>query len=258
MQEQPIGAKIHYYRKRAEMSQLDLETAIDASPGSISRIESGKVNPTKETLIAISNALNLTLVERSKLLDIIGLLPTAENVQAAKSEVKDYLNKPGVMAYLIDEWVFLHDVSETFLQFVGITRLHFETQLAGKHLYEVIFNPAYGIKTAIDPDHFAVALSNEMRRTKYEIDLPTYLPELFAQLMNYPDFAKLWNETEQTIDTVFSPIAKQVSFVRSGQKIRLYFSREKLKANPRFELIEYFSPEEQTGRWNERQLITEP
>jgi transcriptional regulator with XRE-family HTH domain len=59
MNEQNLGQKIRMFRQRAKMAQLDLELEIDAAPGSISRIESGKVNPGKETLLKIIKALNI-------------------------------------------------------------------------------------------------------------------------------------------------------------------------------------------------------
>src|SRR5260221_11095434 len=58
-----IGLKIRNFRLRAGLSQLDLEGKIEAAPGSLSRIESGQVNPSKETLLKIVDALNLKGVE---------------------------------------------------------------------------------------------------------------------------------------------------------------------------------------------------
>lgn len=65
-----IGQKIREYRNRAGLSQLDLEIAIEDAPGSLSRIESGKTNPTKETIIDIAKALNLNTIEISSLFGI--------------------------------------------------------------------------------------------------------------------------------------------------------------------------------------------
>ena len=48
-----IGMEIRSFRKRAGISQMELEIAIGASGGMISRIENGTVNPTKETLLKI-------------------------------------------------------------------------------------------------------------------------------------------------------------------------------------------------------------
>lgn len=64
------GNKIKYFRKRAEISQLQLEVLINASFGSISRIENGLTNPTKETLFAIANALKLNSLETINLFGI--------------------------------------------------------------------------------------------------------------------------------------------------------------------------------------------
>jgi transcriptional regulator with XRE-family HTH domain len=59
MDKNSIGQKIRAFRINSQLSQMDLELLINASPGSISRIENGKVNPTKETLFSISHALDL-------------------------------------------------------------------------------------------------------------------------------------------------------------------------------------------------------
>lgn len=66
-----LGEKIKYFRKRAGLSQLDLEVAIDASAGSISRIENNVINPTKETILDISDALNLHPIETAYLFGIM-------------------------------------------------------------------------------------------------------------------------------------------------------------------------------------------
>jgi len=45
-----IGKKVKKFRNKAGLSQIELESMLDASSGSLSRIESGEVNPTKEML----------------------------------------------------------------------------------------------------------------------------------------------------------------------------------------------------------------
>jgi len=65
-----IGQKIKNFRKRSGKSQFELELDIDASPGSISRIESGEVNPTKETLVKIIEALDLNGFEATSLFNV--------------------------------------------------------------------------------------------------------------------------------------------------------------------------------------------
>lgn len=65
-----IGEKIRKYRKRAGLSQFELEMQIGASYGSMSRIENGAVNPSKETIQKIIEKLNLNTYEAANLFDI--------------------------------------------------------------------------------------------------------------------------------------------------------------------------------------------
>ncbi len=65
-----LGNKIRNFRLRAGLSQMKLEGLIDASPGSISRIENGEVNPTKETLVKIIDMLQLNANEASEVFGI--------------------------------------------------------------------------------------------------------------------------------------------------------------------------------------------
>ena len=70
-----LGQKIRNFRKRANKSQMDLELEIGAAPGSLSRIENGEVNPTKETLMKIGDALQLNTTEIANLQNIEVLSP---------------------------------------------------------------------------------------------------------------------------------------------------------------------------------------
>jgi transcriptional regulator with XRE-family HTH domain len=65
-----IGKKIREYRLKAGMNQLELECAIGAASGSLSRIENGVVNPTKETIWAIIKVLNINKYEAADLFDL--------------------------------------------------------------------------------------------------------------------------------------------------------------------------------------------
>jgi len=84
-----LGQKIRNFRIRSGKSQMDLELEIGASAGSLSRIENGEVNPTKETLIKLINILNLSSFESASLFgfemtDIPKLLRTTQDITNAK------------------------------------------------------------------------------------------------------------------------------------------------------------------------------
>ena len=65
-----LGDKVKAYRKRACLSQLQLELMTDLSEGSICRIESNSINPTKETILRLSKALKLS---REEIIDLFGI-----------------------------------------------------------------------------------------------------------------------------------------------------------------------------------------
>jgi len=65
-----IGQKIKKFRTKAKLSQLQLETITGASPGSLSRIENGEVNPSKETLAKTIEALKLNIYDASSLFEL--------------------------------------------------------------------------------------------------------------------------------------------------------------------------------------------
>jgi len=95
-----VGQKIKNFRKRSGKSQFELELDIDASPGSISRIESGEVNPTKETIKKIAVTLELSSAETGELLgvEILGM----DQPIAAIASFSKYLEIDEVLEKAVD------------------------------------------------------------------------------------------------------------------------------------------------------------
>ncbi len=101
MSELTIGEKIKQFRKRAGMSQLELESLSGASTGSISRIETNQINPTKETILSISKALQLISEETASLfgLDFISSLTIIDIV----NKVNEHLDIEKIMQVAVNE-----------------------------------------------------------------------------------------------------------------------------------------------------------
>ena len=64
------GTIIKKIRKKYGMSQFALECQAGFSYGSLSRIENGQVNPTKETLFKIASVLKLN---RDEVIELFGI-----------------------------------------------------------------------------------------------------------------------------------------------------------------------------------------
>ncbi len=71
MADKTLGQKIREFRIQTGKSQYELELSMNSSPGTISRIEKDKTNPTKETLLLIAKALELDEYQTSSLFQII-------------------------------------------------------------------------------------------------------------------------------------------------------------------------------------------
>ena len=99
-----LGEKLRNYRKRAGISQLELEIKIDSSTVTISRIENGEVNPTKETLLKIVDALDIKYYEASDIFN----LDTNELSRLVKiaQKLNTTLNLNEVLQNSVNELVF--------------------------------------------------------------------------------------------------------------------------------------------------------
>jgi transcriptional regulator with XRE-family HTH domain len=118
-----IGDKIRKYRKRAGMSQMDLEMAIGASHGMVSRIENDIVNPSKKTLVSIVETLDLNAYETSALFNldvegkIVDLLELAHELYSKKS-IDD------VVQFAVNDIVFQLKLLGSFVALVEGDRVY--------------------------------------------------------------------------------------------------------------------------------------
>lgn len=86
-----IGQKLKIYRIRSGMTQLELENNLGLATGSLTKIESGKVFPGRETLIKFINCLNLNPHESAILLGfsvskITEIIDVINNLMILKDE----------------------------------------------------------------------------------------------------------------------------------------------------------------------------
>lgn len=234
---QGIGEKIKQYRQRANLSQLDLETEIGASVGSISRIENGTVNPTKETIYLVSKTLNLSDRELLDLLGILPLMPSAEEVEQAIEEAKPYLDRPDVLGYLLDDCGRIHYVGQGFIQLFGIPK-SVQDKIPGKFLLEVVTNPEFGIIDNLELSKTINTLALEYKRVCSES--PFITAHMDEVMQKSPLFKQIKELAEKFSDTDMYTIANRKAWLKVGGKvIETAYTREGLKRNRRFEIIDY-------------------
>jgi transcriptional regulator with XRE-family HTH domain len=122
-----LGEKIKFYRKRAGLSQLELETSIEASPGSLSRIENDQINPTKETILKIIEVLHLSTSESGNLFGItIEDISSIKLLKAAKN-ITSSLDLNSIMQNAVNEIVNELNFFAGFIVLVKDNRIYSQT-----------------------------------------------------------------------------------------------------------------------------------
>jgi len=247
--ENSIGKKIRYFRLRGGLSQLDLELALGAAQGSISRIESGRVNPTKETIYSISEVLNLSERERV-FLTLRSDIPLSQiEIDEAVSSVKKYYDSPHVYGYLLDEtyrfWYISQGFERLFRHFIPKEEAdQLKSNLIGRSAMRAMVDPSLGL-TRFFPEgkQYEEILyhqfSNNYYERSYMIDFDPTVKEDFVLLESFPVARKALRRVMSEPANINTLPAKLITLMFKGIKVNLYYSRQTLTKHPRFQTIEY-------------------
>ncbi len=240
-----IGRRLKYFRKRADISQLDLEIALDMSQGSVSRIESGKVNPTKETVLSIAWKLNMNDREIDYVIGSLFFPANESEIAKAIEEVKGMLDRPGVFAYLIDDRYRLLYLSRGFEILFRRLLPDFENKYArikNKNMVILFCDEDIQIEKYMAKDKFIEMMKLQLGRLRSNMDFMID-DESYIEVENIIKKNKLinqiWNEIDYKNMNFNTLESRQVVFKLMGIKIGLNFSREPVWKYPRFETIKY-------------------
>jgi transcriptional regulator with XRE-family HTH domain len=237
-----LGSRLRNFRKRAGMSQLQVEMAIGMSPGGLSRIENGEVNPLKETLYSISDVLQLTDQERSYLYGDIFHIASEDEINKALDIVKPYLDKKGVLAYLIDDRFRFIAISKTFQRILGFTDEQI-TKAKGRSFISVILSDEWGVKNILSEKAYYDIVRNLLSSLNSEVSFmfdDEIYSETIKSIVQLPEINKIWEEITKGEKLAYNKLdSRKVIFRLKGKDIVLYFHRDPLKTSRRFELIEY-------------------
>lgn len=237
-----LGQRIKYFRKRAGMSQLELETLIGTSSGSLSRIENGEVNPTKETLEKIKKVLSLNSLESAYLDGPLSQPATEEEYEKVRKEVEPLFSRKGVIAYILDDRWRLIIASKTMQKLMQVPD-HDLKNILNHSMIEILLNDNLGINRFLKGDDYENLLFYQLCRFYYSASFMFDDPLIIQahELINSnPVASRIW----KTIDrksalSIFSQDERTVKYNISGLKFTMKFFREPLQKYPRFDLIDF-------------------
>jgi transcriptional regulator with XRE-family HTH domain len=235
-----LGRRIKYFRKRAGLSQLELEAELGASSGYISRVESGKVNPNKETIAKISSVLNLRPTEINYILNLGYDDVSEEDIQNAEKTFSTLLNSEKVYAYLLDNKSRIVALSSGFESLARGNGLD-PKKLLNHHVAEVLFDPdiARGNFSEEEFEQTAIPVVAVLLQERYFMLQEAWWQELIKRLNNLPDFKRIWNKVQNINLNLFDESSRTVYFCLEGESVPMTYYLIISPEDTRFALLEY-------------------
>ena len=238
-----LGVRIKYFRKRAGLSQLELESSIDASPGMVSRIENGQVNPTKESVRKIADVLKLNNLEVDYLIGSLVEPATPDEIQLAKDLVKDYYERKNTYGYLSDDRWRVYYFSKGFrILLKNILPRTFNTQkLENIPLIRLIIDEKLCIRSLFDPETYTKFMQSQLTKfyhdTGFMVDDPFY-QEVVRWIMSDPLTKNIWKNIHE-LSSIPNIESRTITFKVKSLKVPMSYYKESLYEVPRFMMVEY-------------------
>ncbi len=186
------------------LSQLDLALKIGwENPSTLSRIESGKVIPSRKTLIRICKALELTIVEINFLLKKFGYDEYIPHVNSKYLEKMIKLYKKEVDLYPFPSMLeysrkFIYTNDKVYKFFLQSNERLKRASLQNISYLEMIFFPEYGLRNRlINWKELAQYLAINTNILLPEMVSSPNLEGVFNRLVNEPSFRKMFKSEKK-------------------------------------------------------------
>src|ERR1700735_5487493 len=192
----PLGELLRYWRQVRGKSQLDLSLDTGISQRHLSFVESGRSDPSRDFLSAVSDAMNIPLRERNVLLLASGYAPlySEQNMDAEQMAVVTRAidrmleqHEPHPALVLDRYWNVIRTnqaAPRFFSSFVDL-----EARPKPRNLLDLMFDPA-GLRPFVEQwENVAAGLLQRVRREAVAQVVDAGLAELLERLHKYPGIA---------------------------------------------------------------------
>lgn len=236
-----IGQRLRRFREAKGFTQQQLELAIDASFGHISRIESGKINPTKETLLKITEVLKLD-DETIRFLICVELEPVnKQQIQEAIQDTKEYLDLSKYPSFLTDDYFFVHFWNKKMLELFQVN-LKFAETFRGMNILAIMLHPKF--REFMSKQRWESLLINDLVFFMKSVHYFLYpenqvFKDLISSLSKYPEFLTFWNKAEEMCRKAIIPGENLIFIGKENREVSYYMSTINVIHHPRFRIIEY-------------------
>ena len=258
-----LGGLIKDYRIKKRLSQVDISLKLGWKDTSrISKIEQGRVGkPNRQTAERIINALELTEQEKGNFLLVGGYLPTDEEVEMVKKEVKQKMDTWPYPAFLVDFSFRWLDGNEA--TFIALKMAFSQRPWVEKNKPNFLSFPflpkdqvLVEIKKGEDEQHLKIFPIAQIATFKNENDRyqnESWYKKLIKDLMQYDEFRKWWPKVDGSMyqKKLFDYEYKTITGIHNGKKLslKLHLSTAKFINDPRFQVVLCFPADKPTERF---------
>jgi transcriptional regulator with XRE-family HTH domain len=246
MDELPLGRKIYVLREDRALSQTKLEVEAGLSFGTLSRIENGNINPTKETIIKIAQVLDLHDDEFNYLISLQKSSPDEKEIERVVGLVKDDFDRQTVPMYMIDNQFRVWYWNDMILKLFGIDK-----NIANKHkglkTWDILFSKDFKVMQGIPKRYLPIILGQMLVTYKSIVhkyrNHPQY-SEDFRKLRKSNYMSELWT---QEYKKQFLPFSCDFWFNYDGITLVIDVELSTLSVDSRFFVIKYYPKDTRTA-----------
>lgn len=247
-----LGGLIKTYRINRRLSQFDVASAIGWKDTSrLSKIEQGRVKPTRQIVEKIISALNLNPEEGNAILFAGNYVPTNEEIKKILSDFRKIIDNWPYPAYLIDfTWRFLYCNRQNSYVFHVPEKVRLKLPQLKPNLLEYPFFPKEIFPVAVYKGEdestvkpFTIAQVAQFKiEQRYNLTEP-WCKKLISHMMRYDEFRKIWSEIKvkdyqkKLLDYEFKIVEGEWGGRLNKLKFHIFTSR--VIDDPRFQSVLY-------------------
>lgn len=246
LDELPIGRKLYVFREDRKFSQSKLELEAGLSFGTISRIENGTVNPTKETLKKLAEVLNLDDDEFFYLIRSKNSTPTQQEINEIVKKLNPVIGESEFPCYLMDCEFRVWGWNSIILELFGIDPDKTE-KYKGQSVMKILFLSEFNLRNKIPRNKLTEIITQQV--LGYRKVVKKYKNEFFTSkeirsLLKDRQFSSVWNTYSETQEW---PVANDFYLNYNNQTLNIEVINNFLAFDQRFILVKYYPKDLKTA-----------
>lgn len=241
-----LGRKLYAFREDRKLSQSRLEVEAELSFGTISRIENGLTNPTRETLLKISKVLELDNLEFTYLIQDRKPLPSKKEINEMIANMASVIEGSVFPCYLMDcEWR-VWSWNKIVLDLYEINPKRTSDYL-GMNLMRILLFSEFNIVDKIPKKHWPRIFLEQIatyRKFVYAYRNEDFTSNELRFLKKDKQFKQMWDKLSNIKDFI---VTNAFYLNRHGKDLEMEIISQPVQNDFRFLVVKYYPKNYETA-----------